>query len=196
VVSDPETVRRYLKMVELEVGYLSRLIDDLFELSQIDSGVLALHIEQANVRDLISDTLEGLTLEAQNRRLRLEGQVDGVGSAAMDTRRIQRVLYNLLQNAMRHTPADGSIFIRAKEAGSEVEVSVEDTGEGIAPEEMPHIFERFHRKDQARSRASGGSGLGLSIAKGIVEAHGGRIWVESVVGRGTRFTFTLPKAGR
>lgn len=98
------------------------------------------------------------------------------------------------QNAMRHTPTDGAILIRATDAGNEVQVSVADTGEGIAATELASIFEQFHWADKARSRSLGGSGLGLSIAKGIIEAHGGRIWAESTLGQGATFTSTLPMA--
>ncbi len=193
-VTDPETTRRYLRTLQTEVEYLSRLIDDLFEMAQIDSGLISMHIERASLQDLISDTIETLSSEAKKRRLTLQGSVDeALPPVLMDAKRIQRVLYNLLQNAMRHTPADGTIYIRAEATGDEVRVAVADTGEGIPAEELPKLFERFHRGDKARSRTGGGSGLGLSIAKGIVEGHGGRIWAESAPGRGAVFTFTLPR---
>jgi len=194
VVSDSKTIRRYLRTLQTEVEYLSRLIDDLFELSQIDAGLLQLHLDRASIQELIYDTLESLAAQADKRGLKLQGAVDDMlPPLVIDTRRVQRVMYNLLQNAMRHTPGDGTIVIRAADNGKEVLVSVTDTGEGIAPEELPKLFERFHRADKARSRSNGGSGLGLSIAKGIVEAHGGRIWAESTPGEGATFTFTLPK---
>jgi signal transduction histidine kinase len=126
--------------------------------------------------------------------VKVTGEVgSSVPEVAVDTRRLQRVLYNLVQNAVRHTPADGTVAITAEDAGQEVRVTVSDSGEGISPEEMPHLFESFHRADRSRSRAHGGAGLGLTIARGIVEAHGGRIWAESGPGAGSRFTFTLPK---
>jgi two-component system sensor histidine kinase SaeS len=194
VVEDPATVQRYLRTIQNEVTYLGRLIDDLFELSQIDSGLLKLRPEPANVADLVSDTLEALSQHASQRGLTLRGEVDDMlPEVVMDTPRMQRVLYNLVQNAVRHTPADGTIVIRAVDAGREVEVSVIDTGEGIEEHELPRIFERFYRVDKARSRDDGGSGLGLSIAKGIVELHGGRIWAKSARGEGAEFTFALPK---
>jgi len=111
----------------------------------------------------------------------------------MDTRRVQRVLSNLVQNALRHTPSDGTIRIEAKDAGQEVWVVVSDSGEGMPPHDIPHVFEQFYRGDRARSRDESGSGLGLSIAERIVLAHGGRIWAESELGSGATFTFTLPK---
>ena len=194
VVTDSETVRRYLQTLQHETEYLSRLIDDLFELSQIDSGLLKLRPEPASLQDLISDTLQSLSAQAEGKRVRLTGHVpESVPQVVADPQRLQRVLYNLVQNALRHTPADGTVAVQAEDAGAEVRVSVSDTGEGIALDDLPLIFERFHRADRARSRAHGGAGLGLTIARGIVEAHGGRIWAESAPGRGSTFTFALPK---
>ncbi len=195
VVSDQETVSRYMHTLQGEIEYLSRLIDDLFELSQIDSGLLQLTPEIGSVPDLISDTLEALSAQAQQRRLTLSGDVSQrMPAVMMDTRRVQRVLYNLVQNSVRHTPADGAIVIRAVNDEHEVRVSVVDTGVGIPANEIPQIFSRFHQvSNKARNRQQGGSGLGLSIAKGIVELHGGRIWAESVYGKGSTFTFTLPR---
>ena len=197
VVTDSETVHRYLRTLQGEVEYLSRLIDDLFELSQFDSGLIELRMGEADIKDLIMDTVAGLSAQAEQRQLTLRGSVDGqVPALTIDAQRIQRVLYNLLQNAIRHTPADGTILVEARDAGAEVHVSVIDTGEGIAAADIPRLFERFHKGDKARTRGGGdsGSGLGLSITKGIVEAHGGRIWVVSAPGSGTAFTFALPKA--
>ncbi len=195
VVSDPETMRRYLRTTQVEVERLGQLVDDLFELSHMDAGQLQLHVEEASLDEVIAEMLDGMAPQAAARRLKLQGSIDStLPPVVMDPRRVQRVLYNLVQNAIRHTPPDGTIVIRAADIGKEVMVSVADTGEGIPPEELPKLFERFHRADKARSRSNGGSGLGLSIAKGIVEAHGGRIWAESTPGAGATFTFTLPKA--
>jgi signal transduction histidine kinase len=110
----------------------------------------------------------------------------------MDLHRIKQVLNNLLENAVAHTGPEGTITVAAWEQDNEINISVADTGEGIKAEELPNIFERFYRVDKSRTRATGGSGLGLTIAKRLVEAHGGRIDVESQWGKGTRFTFTLP----
>lgn len=194
VVTDDATVRQYLRTMEAEVTRLSLMIDDLFELSQIDAGVLELHIERANLRDLVSDILEAMAAPARQRGLQLGGAVsEGLPAVAMDTRRMQRVLVNLVQNAIRHTPADGTVLIEAERAGGEVEVRVRDTGEGIAPEELGRVFEPFFQSDKARSR-TGGAGVGLSIVKALVEAHGGRVWVSSSPGAGSTFAFTLPVA--
>ena len=195
VVKDDATIKRYLHTMQSEVENLSQLINDLFELSQIDEGVLKLHTEVSSIQDLISDTLESMAAQAESRRLNLEGEVgQELSSVVMDPHRVQRVLYNLVQNSIRHTPPDGTICIRALDAGDEVEVQVIDSGEGIPTHDLPRLFERTYRPDQSRSRSSGGAGLGLSIAKGIVEAHGGHIWVKSQPGRGSVFSFTVPKA--
>jgi len=194
VVADEASVSRYLHQLQYEVEYLSQLIDDLFELSQIDAGLLETNLGWASLEDLISDTLESVSAQAALRRLVVEGEVEAsLPPVLMDTTRVQRVLSNLLQNALRHTPSDGTIRIEAHDVGKEIRVTVADTGEGIPAEEIPHVFEQFYRGDRARSRNDGGSGLGLSIAERIVAAHGGRIWAESELGRGARFTFTLPK---
>ncbi len=156
---------------------------------------MELRIEPSSIQDLISDTLESMSVQAESQKLTLKGAVEQqMSPVAMDSQRIQRVLYNLVQNALRHTPPDGTISIGARDAGQEVQVEVRDTGEGIPDQEIPLIFQRSYRVDHSRFRGSGGAGLGLSIVLGLVEAHGGRIWVESVLGKGSTFTFTLPKA--
>ena len=155
-------------------------------------------MEAALLQDLISDTLETMSPQAAAQNLKLDGSVDDeLEPVVMDTPRVQRVLYNLVQNSIRHTPPDGTIYVHAQDKGPEVQVGVADTGEGIVEQEIERLFDRSFRTDRSRSRQSGGAGLGLSIAKGIVEAHGGRIWVESAVGRGSTFNFTPnpPKDG-
>ncbi len=195
VVADRETVDRYLKTTQSEAEHLSRLINDLFELSQLDAGTLELHREAAPVQDVISETVRSMSAQAASRQLKLDEDADsGLSPALIDVLRVQRVLYNLVQNAIRYTPPDGSISIRARERNGVIEVQVIDSGEGIQSEELPRLFQRSYRPDPSRSRHSGGSGLGLTIAKGIVEAHGGDIWVESQPGTGSVFSFTLPKA--
>jgi two-component system OmpR family sensor kinase/two-component system sensor histidine kinase BaeS len=108
--------------------------------------------------------------------------------------KIQRVLYNLVQNAIRHTPASGSVCLALRAAPEGIQVDVIDTGEGIPPEDLRHVFDQFFRGDRSRSRETGGAGLGLAIARRIIEAHHGRIWVESQVGQGACFSFILPAA--
>jgi signal transduction histidine kinase len=208
LVDDPATTARYLATMRGQIAHLSGLIDDLFELAQIDAGALRLELQRASLDDLISDALEGIRPQANAKGVQLQGSVaPGVGAVLVAPQKIERVLYNLVTNAIRHTPSDGVVTISASSevAGLSAEaqnpkyktqhwvlVEVADTGEGIAPEDLPWIFDRFYRGEKSRSRATGGAGLGLAIARGIVEAHGGRIWAESA-GRGARIRFTLPQ---
>jgi signal transduction histidine kinase len=197
VVTDATTVDRYLRTVRAEVERLASLIDDLFELSQIDAGALRLNLEETYLSDLVSDTLEALQPHAQQKQVILAGEVDDdVPPVLADPRRLQRVLYNLVQNALRHTPADGTVFLEARNTGAEITVTVADGCDGIAEEERRRVFEPFYRGDRSRQRHGDGAGLGLSIAKGIVEAHGGRIWVEPGHRVGCRFSFALPKMAK
>jgi two-component system sensor histidine kinase BaeS len=198
VVSDPETTRRYLAQSRAEVTRMSRLIDDLFELAQLDADRYTLNCELSSLSDLISDTLAAFSARAEAQDIRLEGTVEsGIDPVWIAPDKVSRVLYNLLENAVRHTPPGGRIALQAarQDAGCVV-VTVEDTGEGISPESLPHIFDAFYRGEKSRSRdgyATGGAGLGLAIVKRLVEAHGGDIHAESERGRGTRITFTLPR---
>ena len=196
VVDEPEMVKRYLSTAQRDVVSLSALIDDLFQMSQLDAGGFPLHRAPASLSDLVSDTLESFSELAKQQDIRLEGEVEAdVDPVSMDTQAIGRVLNNLIGNALRHTPGGGQVRVRARRRGAGVEVTVSDTGEGIRAEDIPHIFERFYRGDAARSRSRGtGAGLGLAIARGIVRAHGGDITVKSdgVPGRGTQFTFHIP----
>ena len=195
VVDEPEMVRRYLVTAQRDVMSLSALIDDLFQMSQLDAGGFPLHRAQASLSDLVSDTLESFSQLAKQQEIKLEGEVGAdVDPVVMDTQAIGRVLNNLISNALRHTPRAGEVSVLARRTGSGVEVTVSDTGEGIRARDIPRIFERFYRGDASRSRNRGtsGAGLGLAIARGIVHAHGGDIQVESQPGKGTRFTFYIP----
>lgn len=197
VVTDEATRQRYLKNAQLQTENLSLLVDDLFELAQLDAGILQWSVEPSSLRDLISDTLETMHMQAEEQHIQLSGWVDPtVDPVLMNSHKMQRVLYNLIQNALRHTPGDGTIFVEARRRGEElVQVDVIDSGEGIEPEDLPRVFEQFYRGEKSRSRATGGAGLGLAIAQRIVQAHHGEIWVESQRGAGSRFSFTLPRAG-
>jgi two-component system, OmpR family, sensor histidine kinase SaeS len=201
VVEDPETRQRYLNTARRDIQNLAVLIDDLFEMAQLDAGGLKLELMRSSLADLISDTLESFSELAARAGVQLEGSVaEGIHPVLMDVQRIGRVLSNLVSNALRHTPAGGKVTITATrvqggpstalKAGTRVEVT--DSGEGIPPEILLHVFDRFYRGDQSRSRSTGAAGLGLAIARGIVEAHGGEIGVESQPGSGSRFYFTLP----
>ena len=143
--------------------------------------------------DLVSDTIGSFSAVASERGVVLKGEVaPDVDPVVMDGGKIGRVLANLVGNAVRHTPAGGAVRIVVSRALGDAEVRVVDTGEGIPDADLPHVFERFYRGEKSRSRATGGAGLGLAIAKGIVEEHGGRIWVESAPGPDACFAFTLP----
>jgi signal transduction histidine kinase len=166
----------------------------------MDAGNLVLRGEPSSLSDLISDTLEGFSARARARELTLTGAVDPrVDPVWMAPDKVSRVLRNLVENAIRHSSAGGQIRMSARLAGDDAMVSVEDTGEGIPPEDLPRVFDRFYRGDAARSRGdgllTGGAGLGLAIARGLVEAHGGQIHIESQRGKGTTVTFTLPRRG-
>jgi signal transduction histidine kinase len=194
MIDDPETARRYLEQTRKQINYLSALIDDLFQISQLDAGGIPLNIEPASLSDLISDTLENFSHLAARQNIRLTGSAQpGIDPVDMDTERIGRALNNLVSNAIHHTPAGGTICIQAKTGDRSVLVSVEDNGEGISPKDLPHVFDRFYRGEQSRNQATGGAGLGLAIAKGIIEAHKGTIQVESKPDEGARFSFSLPK---
>jgi signal transduction histidine kinase len=195
VVDEPEMVNRYLNTAQRDVRSLSALIDDLFQMAQLDTGRFPLNRAQASLNDLISDTLESFSELAYRESITLEGWVEpNVDPVLMDTQAIGRVLNNLISNALRHTSAGGKIHVSARRTDKGVEATVSDTGQGIRAEDIPHIFESFYRGEKSRNRGTGGAGLGLAIARGIVRAHGGDIRVESegLSGKGTRFIFHIP----
>lgn len=195
VVDDPETIQRYLATAQKETRYLSRLIDDLFDMSQMEAGGLRMDLQENSLTDLVSDTLESFTEQAFKEGILLDGSVEkGVDPVVMDAQLIGRVLTNLTSNAIRYTPPGGTVSIHAKKSGSRIQVEVVDNGDGIKAEDIPFVFERFFRGEKSRSRRTGGTGLGLAISRGIVEAHGGQIRVESTEGVGTRMIFTIPKS--
>jgi len=199
VATDPQTERRYLASASRELEHLSRLVDDLFELARIDAGVLELTLEEASLHDLISDTISGFQPQAEQKGVHLLGEVSrDVDPVLANPPRLQRVLHNLVSNALRHTPPDGTVALRAETEGNVARVEISDTGEGIAAEDLPRVFEPSFRGEQSRTRQgkddTPGAGLGLAIARGLVEAHGGTMHVESEPGQGSRFRFTLQRA--
>jgi signal transduction histidine kinase len=185
---------RYLPAMQEQVRTLSRLVEDLFELARIDAGALTLEMREAELGGLVESCVRGLQAEALAKHVQMEARPTNGARALCAPDQIERVLYNLLTNALRHTPADGSVAVFVQPDSSEVRVVVEDSGEGLAPEATARMFERFWRGDSARTSGEAGAGLGLAIARGLVEAHGGRIWAENRPGGGTRVSFTLSAA--
>jgi signal transduction histidine kinase len=186
-------VKRYLNTAQRDVMSLSALMDDLFQMSQLDAGGFPLNRAPSSLSDLVSDTLESFSELAYRQSIKLEGRVEPeVDPVFMDTQAIGRVLNNLISNALRHTAVGCEIKVHAWRSGQSVELSVRDNGEGIHEQDIPRIFERFYRGEKSRNRGTGGAGLGLAIARGIVQAHAGDIRVESERGRGTKFTFHIP----
>jgi signal transduction histidine kinase len=192
-LAEPE---RYLPALREQVERLGMLIDDLFELARIDAGVLTLELREAPISGVVETCLRGLEAEARAKQVRLEARIDGPATAWCAPEKVERVLFNLLTNSLRHTPSDGSVAIVVEPARDEVRVTVEDTGDGITPESLRRVFDRFWRGDRARSSGKAGAGLGLAIAQGLVEAQGGRIWAENRPGGGARVSFTLPATAR
>jgi signal transduction histidine kinase len=182
----------YLPALREQVRALAGLVDDLFELARIDAGALTLELHVSPLAGVIQSCLRGVEAEARLRGIGLESTVDDSVTARFAPETVERVLLNLLTNALRHTPTDGAVAVRVRPLPHEVEVTVEDNGEGLDEEARQRMFERFWRSDRARS--SRGAGLGLAIARGLVEAHGGRIWAEERPGGGARVSFTLPAA--
>ena len=186
---DPETIRS----INEEAVLLSRLVDDLQELSLAEAGELKLMCRAEDIATLINQIVATVRSQAATKGVSLSIDLPAeLPSVNIDSHRISQVLRNLLDNAVAHTAKGGFITVAAKQRDNWVEVSVTDTGEGIPAEDLPNIFERFYRVDKSRARATGGSGLGLTIAKRLVEAHGGKIEAQSELGKGSRFSFTIP----
>jgi signal transduction histidine kinase len=191
-VVDEETRRSYLAQMGTHVNALSALIDDLFELSRLEAGEIAWSLEQVPLDELVGETVEAMRVQADARRVQVRTELPpGLRPARGDPEKLQRVLFNLIQNAIRHTPADGSVVVRAAPADGAVEIEVADTGAGIAADERDRVFEPFFRGGADAARSSGGAGLGLAISRAIVEAHGGRIWLADAPA-GTSVRFSIP----
>jgi len=194
-LDDPPAARRFLDRADAEVDALTQMVQELLELSRIESGQAPLKLESVDVVAIVVPPTE--RLQPQAERAGLHTQFDlppNLPPVLADVEQVRQVVTNLVHNAIKFTPSGGSVTISAQTAGEHVVISVRDTGRGIPAEDLPRIFERFYKADRARS--SGGTGLGLAIVKHIVQAHGGRIWAESVEGRGSTFFFTLPAAGQ
>ena len=188
---DPEAGPRFLERMITEVDALTQLSQELLELSAIESGAAQLRLEAVEPERLLRSAADRLRLQAERGGLSMKVDAQpALPRVRADFNRLEQVLVNLLHNAIKFTPAGGEIVLAARLEGDAVRFSVSDTGRGIASEDLPRIFERFYRGDKARSK--GGAGLGLSIARHLVEAHGGKLQAESVEGQGSTFSFTIP----
>lgn len=192
---DKENRGRFLEIIRDHAQRLARLTDDLLKLSEIEADRMELEFGPVGVAELIHGCVETTRLRAKERQHTLQVDCpDGLPPVRGDPNRLAEVLQNLLDNAVQYTPAGGRVSVRARTVAGAVEITVSDTGIGIPQADQERIFERFYRVDVARSREVGGTGLGLAIAKHIVEAHSGRLWVESAVGQGSDFHFSIPAA--
>ena len=192
VQPSPETI----DTIHDQALHLSRLVEDLRLLSQVESGDLELQLTRVNLEDVLQSGVDAVRPRAEAKGVSLTLEVvQFLPIVEMDATRISQAVGNLLENAITHTPGQGSVTVSAGVETDQLEIAVSDTGPGIAPDDLPRLFDRFYRADPSRSRETGGSGLGLTIARRLVEAHGGTIEVRSVVGEGSRFTIRLPLAG-
>ena len=190
---DPNVATRFLKTIEKHADRLTYLIDDLLTISRLESGQIVLNLQKVELRSVAEDVMEDLQSRAGYKKVNLENQVPDDVVVRADADRVQQVIFNLVDNAIKYGRPEGRVWINARLAdGQFAEVSVRDNGPGIPPDSIDRVFERFYRADKARSREQGGTGLGLSIVKHIVQSHGGEVRVESELGQGTTFFFTLP----
>jgi signal transduction histidine kinase len=193
-IVDGDLRRAYLVRMRTHIDALSALIDDLFELSRLEAGDINWSLERVPLGELVGETVEAMRLEAEAKGVVVSASVPhGLLPARANPEKLQRVLFNLIQNAIRHTPADGSVVIRAEPVDAGIEVEIADSGVGIAPEERERVFGAFYRGGADAARTGDGAGLGLAVSRAIVEAHGGRIWLADSP-RGARVRFSLPVA--
>ncbi|HKI72473.1 MAG TPA: ATP-binding protein [Verrucomicrobiae bacterium] len=189
---DPNVAARFLKTIEKHTDRLTYLIEDLLTISRLESGQIVLNIQKVELRSVAEDVIDDLQSRAEDKKVILENQVPDDVVVRADADRVQQVIFNLVDNAIKYGRPEGRVWINARLAGGQfAEVSVRDNGPGIPPDSIDRVFERFYRADKARSREQGGTGLGLSIVKHIIQSHGGEVWVESELGHGTTFFFTL-----
>jgi hypothetical protein len=189
----PEEQRNYLAIAIKRADQLGKLISELFELAKLDSPDVLVRFEFFSLGELIQDIVQKFQLAAEKKKITLQiNTAERLPLVFADIGLCERLIENLIDNAVRYTPEDGTISINAIPDNERVAVSVSDTGSGIRPEDIPHLFDRFYRKDRSRPDSSPGSGLGLAIAKRIVELHGSGLEVSSAVNIGTTFVFTLP----
>ncbi|MTD42972.1 hypothetical protein GKE82_01285 [Conexibacter sp. W3-3-2] len=192
-IFEPDRRREQLARMTTHVRALGALIDDLFELTRLQAGEIRWTAEHVPLDALVAETVDAMRPQAEQRRVKVRADLAaGLVPARANPEQLQRVLFNLIQNAIRHTPADGSVVVRAEPVGDGVEIEVADTGSGIPAEDRERVFDAFFQGGDRAARTAGGAGLGLAIARAIVEAHGGRIWLEDAPA-GTRVRFRLPE---
>ncbi len=190
-IVDSQTRRAYLGRMRTHIDALSALIDDLFELTRLEAGDISWTLQRVPLDELVGETVEAMRVHAEAKGVAVHSEVpSALVPARANPEKLQRVLFNLIQNAIRHTPADGSVVIHAESVDGRIEVEVADTGVGIAPAECEHVFDAFYRGGDA-ARSGPGAGLGLAVSRAIVEAHGGQIWLADTAA-GTRVRFSLP----
>lgn len=191
--ADAQTFQR----IYLEANRLQRLVNDLQELSRVEAGAIDLHLAPHNISTLVEATLSRMERQFVEKGVTLVTEVPGkLPLVSADEDRIGQILFNLVGNALQYTPPGGTVRIHVSQEMEEIHISITDTGVGISAEHLPHVFTRFYRVDSSRSRVGGGSGIGLTIAKHLTEAHGGHIWAKSAgIDQGSTFTFTLPISG-
>jgi signal transduction histidine kinase len=193
-IFEPERIREQLRHISTHVHALGALIDDLFELSRLEAGEVHWSMRHVQLDQLVQDTIEAMRPHAEAGHVAIRAELDDrLAPARGNPEQLQRVLFNLIQNAIRHTPADGSVVVRAQCAPTAVEIEVADSGEGIDPALRHHVFEPFTQGPSRVAGETGSAGLGLAIARAIISAHGGRIWLAQD-GPGTRIRFSVPAA--
>jgi signal transduction histidine kinase len=191
-IVDGEHRRAYVDRMRTHIGALSALIDDLFELSRLEAGDITWSLHQIELHELVEETIEAMRVQADAKGVQVTATLAGeITVARANPEKLQRVLFNLIQNAIRHTPTDGSVVVRAEPSPAGVEIEVADTGTGIAPDDRASVFTAFYRGGPGAARSGEGAGLGLAVSRAIVEAHGGRIWLADSA-QGTRVRFSLP----
>jgi two-component system phosphate regulon sensor histidine kinase PhoR len=193
-LEDPDTARHFVGIIHREAEHLGQLIEDVLDLSRIEGGRWKVQKQPVRLQDVARETASRLAPKADSLGVALRTEIPGdLPEVLADAAKLPQVLFNLVDNAVKYTPSGGSVTVSALDQGPLLRVEVRDTGVGIPRADLSRLFERFYRVDKARSRATGGTGLGLSIVKHIVEAHGGTVGVESELGKGSTFFFTLPK---
>ncbi|WP_269757913.1 cell wall metabolism sensor histidine kinase WalK [Thalassobacillus sp. C254] len=192
-MENPELRKQFLDIIWKESDRLQDLISELLELSKIEQEHFQLHVQQVNIAALTKEVTDLLLPKAKEKDITVTSKGDGKALMNGDPARLKQILINIINNSIVYTPVKGNILVEVTSEDKQIKVSVTDTGIGISQEHIKRIFERFYRIEKARSRNSGGTGLGLAIVKHLVEAHQGKIEVDSTLGKGTTFTLTFPK---